>query len=609
VRIALLCFVAFVYCAAFAEQGTTVQESARSRVAPPAAAYTISFARPESHLLHVTIDLPDGDDTVHMPVWNALYQVRDFSQYVAGVTAADVRGKAVQVSAIDKTSWSAPGASHIEYDIFTDVPGPYSAEFSRAHAFLNLAQVLMYSDGSRKGHVTVTLKDIPPGWKIATVLERPSSVPNKFMAANYDALVDAPIEAAPFNELSFESDGVNYRIAIDAASGAYDPRWIEAAVRKIVRVETSWMVDDPCREYLFIYHFPETSGGGGMEHACSTAIDVPARRLAADPTSFLGVTAHEFFHMWNVKRIRPQSMEPVDYSKEQYTPALWFSEGVTSTVEDYMLLTAGMIDEPEYLRRLGAEITTLQNRPAHGWQSAEQSSLNAWLEKYAYYRRPERSVSYYNKGEILGVMMDLAIRDATGGARSLRDAIRWMNSSYAGSGRSFPDSDGVRDAVEAVAGTSFRQFFQDYVAGVQEIQYDHYLGTVGLRLVETHEEVANAGFITSRDFDGPSIVTSVQPGSAAERAGVRAGDIIAAVNGQKDADIEDALRSVSPGETLKLRVQVPQTRRQREVELVVGSRKEQRYVIRDVESPTAAQLRRRAEWLAFSNMKAGSARP
>src|SRR5438445_12370854 len=152
------------------------------------------------------------------------------------------------------------------------------------------------------------------------------------------------------------------------------------------------MNDRPFDHYMFIYHFPKAGGGGGMEHAYSTMIDSSADRVRGNPLSLADVTAHEFFHLWNVKRIRPQSLEPVDYTKENYTNALWFSEGVTNTVEDYILLRAGLLDENQFLHRLAGQIEELEDRPAHLSQSAEESSLDAWLEKYQPYWSPERSI-------------------------------------------------------------------------------------------------------------------------------------------------------------------------------------------------------------------------
>src|SRR6202043_1667636 len=191
----------------------------------------------------------------------------------------------------------------------------------------------------------------------------------------------------------------HYRVIVDADSVDYDMTKIVGGLHKITAAATSWMNDRPFDNYMFVYHFPHGPAGGGMEHAFSTAIDVSAESLKEGLIPLEGVTAHEFFHLWNVKRIRPQTLEPVDYTKENYTRALWFSEGVTSSAEGIINLRAGIIDEKGYLKRIGDEITELERRPAHLAQSAEESSLNAWLEGDSYYHRPDRSVSYYNKGE------------------------------------------------------------------------------------------------------------------------------------------------------------------------------------------------------------------
>lgn len=579
----------------------------------PTVLYTITFADPAAHRLHVEFNpsfLDAANAVVQMPVWNALYQVRDFSQYIESLTATDAQHRPVTIRQLDKCTWSMPGAAHVEYDIVADVPGPYSAQFNSDHAFLNLAQILMYSVPGRNVSSLVVFKNVPAGWRIATVLSPDRDNSMQFSAPNYDALADAPVEAGRFREISFEDHGARYRVAIDADPDRYDASWIQDSVRRIVSTEVDWMQDRPCSEYLFIYHLPIATGGGGMEHACSAAIDVSARRLATDPTSFQSVTAHEFFHLWNVKRIRPQSLQPVDYTQEQYTRALWFSEGVTSTVEDYMLLRAGMVDQAAYLRRLGYEITALQERPAHLTQSAEDSSLNAWLEKYTFYRRPDRSISYYNKGEILGVLLDLSIRDATGGAKSLRDLMRWMNANYAANQRYFADSEGVRLAVETITGKDFTTFFHDYVAGLQEIPYDQFLRTAGFRMVPQREDVPDPGCTVSRDFDGVPIVVSVQSGSDAERAGLKAGDTIVAANGRTNTDPSDEIQTMKPGEPLRLRVRSAGSPVEHELEYRLGRRTEVQYVVRDVDHPTPAQLRRRTEWLKMPQQNiAGSTRP
>jgi predicted metalloprotease with PDZ domain len=334
-----------------------------------------------------------------------------------------------------------------------------------------------------------------------------------------------------------------------------------------------------------------------MEHAFSTAIDVNAEAMKQSLDALTGVTAHEFFHLWNVKRIRPQTLEPVDYTKENYTRALWFSEGVTSTAEGTVQLRAGLLDEKQYLYRLGEQITELERRPAHLTQSAEESSLDAWLEGYGYYHRPDRSVSYYNKGELLGVMLDLAVRDASHGRASLREVMQWMNENYARKGRFFNDSAGVREAAEAVSQANLSLFFTKYVAGTEEIPWDDFFRSVGLRVEAIPNTVSDAGFTASRNFDGPMTVGAVTPGSEAEHAGLREADIIVELQGRAAGqESREELARLNPGDTLSVKVR---SRRggDRELKWIVGSRQEISYELTDLDQVTAEQHARRLAWL------------
>ncbi|HEY7615954.1 MAG TPA: hypothetical protein VH744_04060, partial [Terriglobales bacterium] len=339
--------------------------------------YTISLANPGLHLVHVKMELAPGpaQRELQLPVWNALYQVRDFSQFVNWVRAKNPSGQALSVHKLDKSRWSISGTqagAHIEYEILADNPGPYGAELNSQHAFFNFAQLLMYPLDQRASPMEVGFADVPAGWRVATSLT--ATAMGDYAAAGYDRLVDAPVEISDFKEATFEAEGSPYRVVVHADPADYDLQKITPAVQRIVSAATSWMNDHP-PNFLFLYHFPKEEGGGGMEHAYSTAINVNAQALSENILSLASVTAHEFFHLWNVKRIRPQSLEPVDYTKENYTTALWFSEGFTSTAENYILLRAGLLDEKQYLERLVGQISELQSRSAHLNQSAEESSL------------------------------------------------------------------------------------------------------------------------------------------------------------------------------------------------------------------------------------------
>jgi predicted metalloprotease with PDZ domain len=579
---------------------------------PPAVTYTISLANPEQHLAHVQIMLPAGHPVreLQLPVWNALYQIRDFSQYVNWVRARDRAGEPLVIRELDKSRWQIDGSADgavVEYEIYLDSPGPFGAQLNAHHAFFNLAEVLMYPVEARNSRFMLHFSHVPSAWHIATPLK---SSDDAYIAENYDRLVDSPVEIGAFRETDFEESGAHFRVVIDADPADYNADQIKDSLRKLVAAAMNWMNDRPFDEYTFIYHFPRGPAGGGMEHAYATAIDLNAGSIQHNLYPLNSVSAHEFFHLWNVKRIRPRSLEPIDYTKENYTRALWFSEGVTSTVENVIQFRAGLIGEKEVLANVAQEITELENRPAHLTQSAEESSLNAWLEGFNYYRRSERSVSYYNKGELLGVLLDLTVREQSHGQASLRDVLQWMNHNYAQKGQFFDDSRGVRDAAEAVSHSELATFFQKYVAGTEEIPWNDFFRSVGLRVEAVNVILPDPGFSASRNFDGPLAVDALTPGSDAEQQGLRLGDVILEFQGKPVAeDFYQQLSRVAPSQTVGLKVRSGRAA-ERELKWKMGSRQQSSYQLKDLNQITPEQQARRAAWLeGESQTPSGAAAP
>ncbi|MFZ0638125.1 MAG: PDZ domain-containing protein [Candidatus Acidiferrales bacterium] len=559
--------------------------------------YSVSLAHPEQHMFHVTMQVPDAghDLIVAMPAWNATYDIRDFAYRVTHVRAAtgnDAAQNALHVVKLDKQTWrisAASADSHenlgavtIQYDDYWDEAGPFSSQLNTHHAYLNLAEVLFYVPTRRAEESEVVYADLPVNWRVAE--ELPAGGERSFVATSYDALVDAPAEIGAFHEFPLDAGKAHLRVVVDGTD--WNQQQLSDTLQKIAGYETGMMRDVPFSEYMFIFHFGSFAdvGGGGMEHANGTAIATGSGDTAAS------VAAHEFFHLWNVKRIRPQSLQPVDYTKEMWTRALWFAEGVTSTYGSFTLVRTGLWTHEQFYGDLGQQFTALEARPAHLWQSAEESSLDTWLDQYDYYNTPQVSVSYYNKGQILGVMLDLAIRDATGNRKSLDDVLRAMNEDYARRGRFYDDSVGIEQEVEKIAGRSFKEFFAKYVAGTEEIPYNDFLRAAGLQTRTQQRDMADLGFETSRGSDGAVAISSVAPGSGAEQAGLQVGDVLVQLDGRPFG--RSAMRFLFqhlPGDTVKIRIQ--RNGSERDISFALGRRGVQVYSVSEMTDASDRQKR------------------
>jgi len=563
-----------------------------SAVAHATIQYSVSLEHPEQHLFRVTMTIPDvkGEVTVEMAAWNALYQIRDFSAHVQEVVAS-AGTEAATVEKMDKQTWriKGNGTLTVHYATFWDEVGPFATQLNGEHAFINPAMILFYVPNRRTEGVSLSMdmSESPLDWRIVSAAPVSCVVSGRnrvciISSSAFDVLADSPIEIGKFQE--FDLGGVLPRVTVIIHGDKWRKKQIEEELKRICQYEIRLMEGAPFDHYTFILHIGRGAGGGGMEHSYSTAIGVPSDEYLS------GVAAHEFFHLWNVKRIRPATLEPVDYSKEQYTRALWFAEGVTNTYGSYTLVRSSLWTKDRFYQDLGEQITELESRPANRWQSAEQSSLDAWLERYQLYNQPDYSVSYYTKGQVLGDLLDILIRDRTNNAKSLDDVLRSMNNDFAKQGKFYRDSLDVRLEAEKIAGGSFEEFFQKYVSGTEPFQYQRILALAGLVPRTTEHRRATLGFAGEREASGVFIVRAVDAEGPAAEAGLRVGDAILTWNGGEiPRRLGRWVMEENPGDLLALRIR--REDKELSVEFRLGEIKETAYEV--VEDSHATEKARR----------------
>jgi predicted metalloprotease with PDZ domain len=569
--------------------------------------YLLDLQKPASHLVSVTMNVPQaGQGTeFQIPAWNNLYQIRDFVRNVQDVQGL-CGGRPVPLRRVDINTWEnveqCPDLE-IHYKVYTNQESVFSAILDSRHAFLNLALQLFYLPQERQRPVRVKFL-LPEDWKLVTVLDD-GPTPGEYQAPDYDRLVDSPAEAGKFQEYDYVQKGAVFRIVVDGPQNLYSPKRLVKVLKKITGSETTLMQDVPFNRYTFMFFFPER-GDGGMEHRNSTAISIAAGQMRTGLDNLEGVAAHEFFHLWNVKRIRPQGLEPIDYIHGNDTSDLWFSEGVTSTYAQLVLLRSGLINRKQFYGHLADEINQLRSRPARYFQSAEESGREAWLEKYPDYSRPQRSISYYNKGELLGDLLDLGIRHASDNRYSLDDLMRRLNRDFAGRGRFFTDANLENITAQLAPAFPVREFFSRNINGTGDLDYERYLGYAGLALKTEIREVPDLGFDSLQAFTGPIQVESVVPGSNAEKAGLQSGDVLLKMNGVELPVTPDReLIYFKPGQKVKFTVQ--RGAKVLEIVFLLGSKKARVFDVGEMPNATPAQLALRRSWLKGESEKVPAA--
>jgi predicted metalloprotease with PDZ domain len=593
--------------------------------APVEISFTVAMSRPHTHLFDIEIAIKRAtngpqEELLVMPVWTpGSYLVREFERNVQDFTATDAAGQSLKWEKTNKNTWrvSTNGAREwrATYRVYANELSVRTSELNSDHAFWNNANLLMYLEGFLKSPSTVRVL-APDVWKVATGLPAAPGQRNTFHAENFDILYDSPFEASNFKTIVFNVKGVPHRIVIDG-EGNYDPERMRRDVQKIVETQVELMGGEiPYRDYTFILHL-RSNTGGGLEHLNSTALGYPRfgfrirsgdRATSAAPNTtetperdyrgFLGLVSHEFFHLWNVKRIRPDALGPFDYTQENYTKVLWVAEGITDYYADLVLRRAGLISEGDFLSATARAMQSLQNTPGRLVQSVEESSFDAWVK---YYRPDENSInsqiSYYDKGAMLGLLLDLEIRKRSGGAKSLDDVMRYLYAEFYKKNRNYGPAD-FQKASELMAGASLEEFFSRYVRGKEELDYNAALEAAGLKLETSAAADARVYFGADvAEEDDRLIVKRVYAGSPAYEQGLNAGDQIVALDNMRvTRDFFNArMAEKKPGDLVNLTI----FRFDNLSSLLIrlGDKRELSYRIVPLPASTAVQKQVYANWL------------
>ncbi len=498
--------------------------------------YSLSFPTPELHYATVTVRVPPSNSStleVWLPVWTpGSYLVREYARHLQNFSATDEQSHLLAWKKIRKNCWaievSIGLATTIQYQLYCHEISVRTNWVDRDYAFLNAAATFLTSDAYRHQPHRVTM-ELPPNWG-KTVCGLPALEADTYQAKNYDELVDAPILAGNPVLHRFAAGGKPHTLALQGDDRFWDGNVATTALQRIVETQSRFWGGLPYTDYLFLNLITDT--GGGLEHQ-NCCVLMASRWAMRDHKVFLrwlALASHEFFHVWNVKRLRPMELGPFDYHNENHTRNLWIAEGLTEYYGNLLLHRAGITSREEYLEALSKTIHDVQTVPGRLQQDVETASYDAWIKFY----RPDEnslnsSISYYAKGAVIGWLLDVEIRKATNDAQSLDDAMRLAYQRFSGE-RGYTAAE-FCGAAEEVAGVSLASWFAQVLRTTAELPYHSALEWLGLQFRNGAQAAkrSSLGFHTKTE-NGRLLVTSVPHGTAASQAGFDPEDELIAID-------------------------------------------------------------------------------
>ncbi len=588
--------------------------------------YTVSMSKPQTHYFEVEIFVPSSKTIANdflrfiMPVWTpGSYVVREFSKNVLDFSAKESNDKILKTEKESKNIWRV----HLErrgVDVFTRYK-VYAHEFTvdtsfldTEHGVINGASVFMYVDGHQNEELTLSVVPYPEWKVISSGLDRPQQTNGEsggridFFVPNFDILVDSPIEIGNQMVHYFEVNGVKHEVSIFGI-GPMETETFLSDLKKIV--ENTWPIcgEIPYSRYVFIVDFAGGATGGGLEHLNSTHCIAPRLRMRPieEYRQLLGLFSHEFFHAWNVKRMRPNGLGPFNYIQETFTKSLWIAEGVTSYYDDLILRRAGIVSVGEYFDLFSTNANLMLSLPGWKWESAEEASFDTWIKFY----RPDEntpnvSSSYYVQGAVIGWMIDMEIRRNSNGQRTFDDVMKKVyRDTYKRENRGYTDEEFERVCNE-VAGTNLsEEIFERRVRGRERVDFDKYLSYAGLKLGPKNkqeskkEDERQPGFLGVKlktDF-GKTLISSRLFDTPAEASGLEVGDEIIGVDGLRLDQQGLSFYIANRNPDSKARITVARNGLLEDVEVTIGKKPDFEYRVYKLDKASEDQKNLFSNWM------------
>lgn len=563
--------------------------------------YHLAMPQPHCHLFEVGLAVSGANGPtldLKLPSWApGAYKLVDNARNLRALVAKGPDG-ALPVERIDLHTWRVHhgGADfHVTYQVFGDKPQIHQAQLTATHAMVNGAAIFVYPAGGQDWPCELAV-ELPEGWEISVALEE--TAPLTYVAPSYDALIDAPIQAGSFERASFEALGVSHEITWQAPYPMDRDRVVDGLKRLVEAEAAFWSGPEaqpklPYGRYIFQYQHGPENFLNGLEHRDSMMIVGPMD-LQGNAHGFFALTAHEVFHAWNVKRLRPVGLGPFDYQKPAHTTALWVVEGLTEYYTELMVLRAGLQSRSDYLRGVAGSLQMLVQSPGRLITSLADSSVITWNFGDD---RWNGAINYYLKGSLVGLALDLTIRHLTENAKSLDDVMRTLWERFGETDVPYQPSD-VEAIASEIAGADLSQFFDLHLRTPSETDLAPYLEHAGLGLAVASRTASLQARLTNRD--GGLHVEDVRAGGAAQNAGLMAGDQIVAIGGNRAH--EGLLPQIASQWMPDELVPVHFFRGDRLCETILRLGADERYIIEPLPAPTALQSEIQASWLASGRM-------